>query len=498
MQNRIAQMHHAWGQLTLLKSIRQSLPRENPVDGLEKLPPPPFKGGATPLMPVVGERALHPLAELFSGNVVLAEAEAVACEEGATSTSTPVHCVSTPPRLMAERLATLSSRSIDLPELPPEDAVSTQPASSPSSASSPRGSESASSTVGSNIKRLRKKVSKRLSKMTIDLSGFAQKMSPRSGRNSPEKSSPVRRASPAKDDPLLAPLPTAERNRIAVKMAEYCQTRDYVGASPTRQALMFNGHLIGLLADYPELIRADTLKALGTDLQSRMSYAVVDTEVDLEDPAFSSFVRQVAQANFIKPWTHDSADTGNSVTGAKKKNADVLRPTFVRDFDNSDYYFRTADGAMEKISDTDQFIRLIGPGSEGDLSRVVSNIASQNLGNFLKNVLFFRLGPDGNSQSILRLHDGTPVMPLAVVKASYVFSTADDGSLALDYEWKSAAELNAGKALRVKRMTGDNSVSEVQEAELGIKVRLTIAPDGQWRIGNPSIQARGWHMPVPD
>lgn len=129
---------------------------------------------------------------------------------------------------------------------------------------------------------------------------------------------------------------------------------------------------------------------------------------------------------------------------------------------------------------------------------MVSNIASQNLGNFLKNVLFLRQDADGNSQSVLRLHDGAPVIPLAVAKASYVFSKADDGTLILDYEWRSAAELNSGKPLRVKRMVGDHGVSAVQDAELSIKVKLTIAPDGQWRIGNPSIQAKGWHMPLPN
>lgn len=330
MQNRIAEMHHAWGQLTLLKSIRQSRSLQDPVDGLEKLPPPPFKGGVTPLMLVVGERALHPLTELFSGNARLAEAGTGACDEDSVSMSAPVDVVSTPPKLTAERLARLSSRSIDLPELPPEDVMPAQPAPSPSPASSPLGSASSSSAVGSNMKRLRKKVSKRLSAVALDLSELAQKMSPRSGRNSPEKSSPVRRVSPTKEDPLLASLPTVERNRIAVKMAEYCQTDGYAIASPTRQALLFNGYLIGLLSAYPELIRADTLKSLRTDLQGRMRHAVVDTVVDLQDPAFSGFVRQVVNANFIKPWAHDSVDASDPQTGVKKKMPMCCaRPLFV-------------------------------------------------------------------------------------------------------------------------------------------------------------------------
>lgn len=495
MQSRIAQMHEVWRELTLLKSVRQPLAHKDPTEGLDELPSPPFLNGATPLIQIVAKRSLSPVAVLFSGRMVAADTEAVACDEGATSASVP----STPPTLTTARRVPLSCGSIDLPQLPPESAEPVEPASPPLfTSSSPRAGEPDSAIAGSGAKRLRRKVSKHLSKMAIDLSQLAQKMSPRGGRSSPEASSPVRRASPPKDVPLLASLPIAERNRIAVKMAAYCQSAGYAGASPTRQTLLFNGHLIGLLAAHPDLIRPDTLKALHADLQWRMRYACVDTELDLEDPAFAGFVQQVVQSNFIKPWTHDSTDTSDSVTGANKKNGDVLRPTFVRDFDNSDYFFRRADGCVEKIVDTDQFIRLIGPGSDGDLPRIVSNIASQNLGNFLKNVLFLRQDADGNSQSVLRLHDGTPVMPLALTKASYVFSKADDGTLVLDYAWKSSAALNAGKALRVKRMSGDHGISEVQEAELGISVRLTIAPDGQWRIGHPAIRATGWHLPVTD
>jgi hypothetical protein len=54
---------------------------------------------------------------------------------------------------------------------------------------------------------------------------------------------------------------------------------------------------------------------------------------------------------------------------------------------------------------------------------------------------------------VLREHDGTPIMPLAIAKASYTLSKDAAGNMTLDYEWNSSNELNGDKALRVKRMT---------------------------------------------
>lgn len=387
-------------------------------------------------------------------------------------------------------MATLSSQSIELPELPAERAEDPMSDTrSSSAASSPRTSEPGSAVVGSGAKKLRKKLSKRLSKMADDLSGIAQKISPRSDRGSPRKASPI------KDDPLLAVISPEDRSRMATEMATFCQSELYSSAGATRQALMFNGKLIGLLGNRFDMIKTDALKALGKDLEQRMRNAVIDVQVGLDDPRFINFVQSVAQANFMKPWTNDSADTSNSATGMKKKNVDVLRPTFVRDFDNSDYFFLGADGKQRRVDNTDDFIALIGGDEGSGLASIVSNIASQNLGNFLKNVLFLRHDAQGISQSVLREHDGTPIMPLAIAKASYMLSKDAAGNITLDYQWNSSNELNGDKALRVKRMTGDTSSYAVQEATLKIEVRITIARNREWHIGDPRIKASGWSLP---
>lgn len=490
MLSRIEKMHEVWRELEFIKRHRPRPQGVSPTEGLDKVRPPPFGNAVDPFVQQMPKRSVSSTAEVFSGKVILAESEPVECNEPASPRSVVPPMASTPPKMRTGGMATISSQSIELPELPTERAEdSMSEFQSSSAASSPRANEPGNAVVGSGVKKLRKRISKRLSRAADDLSVIAQKISPRSDIGSPRKALPI------KDDPLLAGISLEDRSRIATEMATYCQSESYRNSGATRQALLFNGKLIGLLGTHPGMIRPDTLKALGKDLEQRMKNAVIDTKVKLDDPRFIKFVQSVAQANFMKPWTHDSADTADSATGVKKKNADVLRPTFVRDFDNSDYFFRDVNGTRSRINNTDDFMALIDGEEDSGLASVVSNIASQNLGNFLKNVLFLRHDSQGISQSVLREHDGTPIMPLAIAKAGYTFAKDEAGNITLDYEWNSSNEINGNKELRVKRMTGDTSSYTVQEATLKIAVRITIARNRQWNIGDPHIKASGWSLP---
>lgn len=496
MQSRIDQMLAAWNNLDLLKSVRLERHPDYSSAGMENLPSPAIdKLPALPIVRPVYRSGTPGSAELFCGKSVVVKDNVLPYNAEPAARISPLQ--SAPPRLTSNRLTKISSSSVELPELPvhlvQDDGV---PSQSSSPATSPRSADPSSSGRGLNMKRLRKKASKRLSKFAIDLSEIAQKMSPRSGRNSPEKTSPVRKPSPQKDDPRLSSIPFNERNRIAAEMAVMCMTDEYKKATETRQSLLFNGKLIGLLDTYPELVNPAILKALRADLEWRMQNSVVDKVVAMDDPQFIDFFKKAADGNFMKPWVHDTADATDPATGKKKKNADRLRPTFVRDFENSSYYAKNANGELIRLDSTDQFIEFIDPENDSSLSSIVSNIASQNLGNFLKNILFLRHDGNRESQSLLRLHDGTPVMPLAVAKASYVFCRDARGKITLDYTWHSSKEHNGGKPLRVKRMTGDNSQAEVENASLGIEVRIEIEPDGQWTISNPRLQAKGWNVPV--
>ncbi len=488
MGSRITQIQAFWRELDALKHARNG---DNTLDLKSAIPE--LTSSAFEQMPKIQLIGLCSRPE----TPVVTENKAQACNLGFERIEPNVHLPSTPPKFQSDPREKSSSSTVDLPELPKhlldDDGSESE---TPSPKSSPEASEGKSAERGINVRKLRKKASKRFSQMAINLSEIGKKMSDWGDLSSPKKASPTKKSSPRKDDPRLSPLPLTERNRIAVEMARYCLTDDYASAGSTRQSLLFNGKLIGLLDAHSDLVHPSTLTALREDLAWRMQNALVNTNVDLNDPNFSHFVKSAADANFMKPWKHDSADTSDSATGKKKKNIDRLRPTFVRDFDNSEYFSKSPTGDLVKISDTDQFINFIDSGGATGLSHVVSNVASQNLGNFLKNVLFLRSDIRGESQSLLKLHDGTPVMPLAVVKASYVFSKDVDGSITLDYTWNSSNETNGGKTMRVKRMNGDNLQAEIEYATLSIETRIKFSPDGQWSIDNPRLRAEGWNVPA--
>lgn len=218
---------------------------------------------------------------------------------------------------------------------------------------------------------------------------------------------------------------------------------------------------------------------------------VLDTDIDLNDPAFSKFVASAAHAAFIKPWEHDSSDVGHTLRGYLGE----VKPTFARDFDNSDYFFRQADGSLKKLTSIDMFLACVKPAkpdANRDLPKVVSNIASQNLGNFLKNALFLRQDINGVSQSVLRSSDGTPLMPLAVVKATYVLSKDANDAIIIDYTWSSSAEINGAKEMRAKEMMGDFKNSLVENGSLEIKARVRVEASGEWAVFDPHIRAKGW------
>lgn len=247
-----------------------------------------------------------------------------------------------------------------------------------------------------------------------------------------------------------------------------------------------------LVPDRTKLTNLSVLDVLMVDVKKRYSVAFIDKEIDLGDPQFLDFVNAAADAAFIKTWNKDSSDVASDL----RRHLGAVKPTFARDFKNSSYEIKNSDGSLKKIDSIEEFIEFIGSENETNLPMVVSNIASQNLSNFLKNVLFFRENKEKISQSILRLDDGTPIMPLAVAKAKYTLSKNSDGKIYIDYEWNASQEINGEKEMRVKKMTVDQSQSLVKDATLNIKVKIEINPDGRWYINNPHVVAENWNNVV--
>jgi hypothetical protein len=357
--------------------------------------------------------------------------------------------------------------------------------------------------VSPRAKQLRKKISKGFSRAALNISKFGEKLSSQvasistsnlptpksSGRNSPEVHSSTRSSEKSNPFPEITP---SIKNQAARALLKLQSDEGYKNSGDTRKKFMLNSELINVLSNNAIEINAPRLKFLQKEAVERSTYAVIDKTIDLGDAQFLDFVKAAAEGAFIKTWDKDSSDAGLEL----KKYYNVVKPTFARDFKNSSYEIKNSDGSLRKISTIEEFIEFIGNGNEGNLPMVVSNIASQNFGNFLKNVLFLRENKEKISQSILRLDDGTPVMPLAIAKAKYTLSKNSDGKIVIDYEWNASQEINGEKEMRVKKMTGDQSQSLVKDATLNIKVNIEINPDGRWHINNPHVIAENWNNVV--
>jgi len=351
--------------------------------------------------------------------------------------------------------------------------------------------------VSPRAKELRKKISRGLSNAALNIGKLGEKListstfaTPKSpGRHSPEVHSSSRSSGKSNPYPEITPSIKNQAARALVKLESH---PDYKISGETRQKFMLNSALINILSNNKIEINTPRLKFLQKEAVERSVYTVIDKTIDLGDVKFLAFVKAAADAAFIKPWNNDSSDVASDL----RRHLGAVKPTFARDFQHSSYEIKNSDGSLKKIDMIEEFIEFIGSENETNLPMVVSNIASQNLGNFLKNVLFLRENNEKISQSILRLDDGVPIMPIAIAQAKYTFSKNSDGKVIIDYEWNAGEESNKGNPLRVKRMTGTLSQSTVKDATLSIKVRVEVNPDGRWYINNPHVVAENWNNVV--
>ena len=377
------------------------------------------------------------------------------------------------------------------------------PAATPRKAEVAQGDSSSDSSERSKTKsprtaKFRKTVSRGVSKAALAIGKFGREISSQvssiststlatpksSGRSSPKNSSPQ------KED-VLSFLTIKEKNDIAIAINKFEAELD-ADLSIARKKMLRHAKLMELLPDRSKLKELSVLDVLLVDVEKRYSVALIDKEIDLGDPQFLDFVNAAADAAFIKTWNKDSSDVASDL----RRHLGAVKPTFARDFQHSIYEIKNSDGSLKKIDTIEEFIEFIGSENETNLPMVVSNIASQNLGNFLKNVLFLRENNEKISQSILRLDDGVPIMPIALAQAKYTFSKNSDGKVIIDYEWTAGEESNKGNPLRAKRMTGTFSQSTVKDATLSIKVRVEVNPDGRWYINNPHVVAENWNNVV--
>ena len=349
--------------------------------------------------------------------------------------------------------------------------------------------------VSPRAKELRKKISKGFSKAVINLGKFGEKLSSQvssiststlatpksSGRSSPKHGSP-------QNEDVLSFLTVKEKNDIAIAMNKFEAGID-AALSPARKKMLLHAKLMELVPDRSKLTNLSVLDVLMVDVKKRYSVALIDKEINLADPQYLDWVNGAADGAFIKTWDRDNATFDDSEL---KKYLPFVQPSFARDFSHSNYEIKNSDGSIKKLNSIDEFIEFIGPGSEGNLPKVVSNIASQNLGVFLKPVLFIRTQNGQIPESVLHLDDGTPIRPSVNLRQKYTLSKNSDGKIIIDYESNASKEFQKGKPMMAYK-NSDSSFMNVIDATLKIKVSIEVNPDGRWYINNPHVVAENWN-----
>jgi hypothetical protein len=290
---------------------------------------------------------------------------------------------------------------------------------------------------------------------------------------------------------VLSFLTIKEKNDIAIAMNKFEAGID-AALSPARKKMLLHAKLMELLPDRSKLKELSVLDVLMADVEKRYSVAFINKEIDLGDPQYLDLVNRVVDGAFIKTWDRDNATFDDSEL---KKYLQFVQPSFARDFSHSNYEIKNSDGSIKKLNSIVEFVEFIGPGSEGNLPRIVSNIASQNLGMFFKPVLFYREQKGGIPESILHLDDGTPIRPNVTFRQKYTFSKNSDGKIIIDYESNASKEFQIGKPMMAAKNNGGPAIV-LNDATIKIKVFIEVNPDGRWYINNPHVVAENWNNVV--
>lgn len=420
--------------------------------------------------------------------------------------SAPVALQSTSPVLISSgsdkaggsaRLSS-STSSLSLPDLPGDRLPAATRAG-------PRRSRTAAEPAES-VREFRRKISGKLSELTSSLSDWARKASPRSERNSPEESPRGKRGSPSKEgspkrsprtrDTLDAVLTTAQRNRLATEMADYCLRSDYQAAGPARQSMLFTGKLGQLLEAEGVALNDKLADLLNADLQARMVNAAVDVHVDLQDPRYRTYINDAVAAQFMQNWRKDKA--GEEAFEKYPAAKGVLTKTFLRDFGVTRHYLRHPDGRLETVRDPMQIAKFIGQGESGDLAERVSHVANQNLTIFLHRALFARSDAEGKRDSVIRLADGTPVTPRGAMEVTCTYARQADGTVVLQHEMHCVRKPNSAPLSVLKAGEAFGAKTVPDHAELHVFTQISFSPDGEWQIGDPHVRAAGWNQTVDE
>ncbi len=233
----------------------------------------------------------------------------------------------------------------------------------------------------------------------------------------------------------------------------------------------------------------DFRDALLADSARRLSNYRVDRSYDLGPLAADPFAAKVFDS------TIEVARKQEKVSTATDQRSDVTA-TFQRDFPHSTYAFENKEGTVTTFGSIDEFVAFIGDPGQAGLPKAVSHFACQNLGMFIKNLLFMRMDANGRSESPLKLFDGTPIAISTSPKASYRFSKADNGAITLHYRagYDTSEAAAAGRFTARLLPPADGRAVLIENAHAEITLDITFQPDATARMGTLRVTAEGWNQ----
>ena len=237
----------------------------------------------------------------------------------------------------------------------------------------------------------------------------------------------------------------------------------------------------------------DFVDLLVQDAVSRSRHYTVTLSVDLGEEMKDDYHTKTTFADTI-----GAAMKGEKVTKTEGQRSDVSA-TFVRDFPHSVYEMILDDGSIKKIKSIDEFVAFIGDPQKKGVPLQVSYFASQNLGVFIKNLVFSKTDSAGRPQTFIKLYDGTPVAISMTPKASYRFKKTSDGSVEMQYQSLAETRVTGPDGRAAARIWVNNAgIGQwnsvvIENASAKVECRIVIHPDATVTMGALQYQAEGWN-----
>ena len=287
----------------------------------------------------------------------------------------------------------------------------------------------------------------------------------------------------------LAALPPKLRFQIKDAISFINARPGFKSMPEVRRNMILNAEIIKHLSDANIPVDNKILEGI---LKEKNSKSYKKQIVELDDPLYAKHINRAATGAFDNTWTTDNASVPAELQHFV--DDDIIRPTFARDFGDSRYFILQKNGEKKRIDSIDEFHAFTESEKKSDMTKMVSNIANQNLGIFLKNAIFGRKQENEGKyvyHSAVTLIDGTAVGPNSRRgmddKAEYVLSKDESGRITLTYQRTLLS--SAAEPLGVKSYGEESNLIYLRaDAALRLTAVVTIETDGNWAIANPEIE----------